>query len=65
MAALLDGVFEGELQKKVSSAKILVVGAGGVGCEVLKNLVMCAFQNIEIVSISQMQKRSAFSGEII
>ncbi|XP_055702932.1 SUMO-activating enzyme subunit 2 [Phlebotomus papatasi] len=55
MAALLDGVFEGDLQKKVSSAKILVVGAGGVGCEVLKNLVMCAFQNIEIIDLDTIE----------
>uniref|UniRef100_A0A1L8DST4 SUMO-activating enzyme subunit n=1 Tax=Nyssomyia neivai TaxID=330878 RepID=A0A1L8DST4_9DIPT len=55
MAALLDGVFDGDLQKKVASAKILVVGAGGVGCEVLKNLVMCAFQNIEIIDLDTIE----------
>ncbi|XP_055687797.1 SUMO-activating enzyme subunit 2 [Lutzomyia longipalpis] len=55
MAALLDGVFEGDLQKKVSSARILVVGAGGVGCEVLKNLVLCAFQNIEIIDLDTIE----------
>uniref|UniRef100_A0A6B2ELP5 SUMO-activating enzyme subunit n=1 Tax=Phlebotomus kandelakii TaxID=1109342 RepID=A0A6B2ELP5_9DIPT len=55
MAALLDGVFEAELQKKVSTARILVVGAGGVGCEVLKNLVMCAFQNIEIIDLDTIE----------
>ncbi|XP_059620545.1 SUMO-activating enzyme subunit 2 [Phlebotomus argentipes] len=55
MAALLDGVFEGELQKKVATSRILVVGAGGVGCEVLKNLVMCAFQNIEIIDLDTIE----------
>ncbi|GAB0086782.1 SUMO-activating enzyme subunit [Sergentomyia squamirostris] len=55
MAALLDGVLEDDLQKKVKTSKILVVGAGGVGCEVLKNLVMCAFQNIEIIDLDTIE----------
>ena len=32
--------------------KILMVGAGGIGCELLKNLVMFGFKDIEIVSFS-------------
>lgn len=31
---------------RVESAKILVVGAGGIGCEVLKNLVLSGFLRI-------------------
>jgi molybdopterin/thiamine biosynthesis adenylyltransferase len=34
---------------KVKAAKILVVGAGGIGCELLKNLVLSGFCDIEIV----------------
>jgi molybdopterin/thiamine biosynthesis adenylyltransferase len=30
-------------------AHVLVVGAGGIGCELLKNLVLARFENIEIV----------------
>lgn len=37
--------------EKVSTAKILVVGAGGIGCELLKNLVMVGFSNIEIIDL--------------
>ncbi|EAT34684.1 AAEL013106-PA [Aedes aegypti] len=48
MAAQIVGVFEPELQEKISNSKILVVGAGGIGCEILKNLVLSGFQDIEI-----------------
>lgn len=51
MAAVISGVFEPTLQQKINESKILVVGAGGIGCEVLKNLVMSGFPDIEIVSI--------------
>lgn len=49
MAAQIAGVFEPILQEKISNSKIFVVGAGGIGCEVLKNLVMSGFADIEIV----------------
>ncbi|WRT69172.1 uncharacterized protein IL334_006156 [Kwoniella shivajii] len=40
-----------ELYKKVRETKILVVGAGGIGCELLKNLVLVGFANIEIIDL--------------
>lgn len=45
------GVLRDDLKEKIDNSKILVVGAGGIGCEILKNLVMCGFKEIEIVSI--------------
>lgn len=50
MAAEIEGVFKPIVRELILESKILVVGAGGIGCEVLKNLVMCGFKDIEIVS---------------
>jgi ubiquitin-like 1-activating enzyme E1 B len=38
-----------ELYDKVSNSRILLVGAGGIGCELLKNLVLSGFKTIEVV----------------
>lgn len=37
--------------KNVAKARVLMVGAGGIGCELLKNLVMCGFGDIEVVRL--------------
>lgn len=50
MAAEIDGFFKNDLKEKIAASKIAVIGAGGIGCEILKNLVMCGFKDIEIVS---------------
>lgn len=35
----------------LSKHKLLVVGAGGIGCELLKNLILTGFSEIEVVSM--------------
>ena len=38
-----------ELYNKVVESKILLVGAGGIGCELLRDLVMSGFKDILVV----------------
>ena len=35
----------------MKKSKLLVVGAGGIGCELLKNLVLTGFKNITAVRV--------------
>uniref|UniRef100_A0A1A9X0H2 SUMO-activating enzyme subunit n=1 Tax=Glossina brevipalpis TaxID=37001 RepID=A0A1A9X0H2_9MUSC len=51
MAASINGVFPTTLQEKIKNSKLLVVGAGGIGCEILKNLVLSGFPDIEIIDL--------------
>ncbi|KAJ1525915.1 hypothetical protein ONE63_009104 [Megalurothrips usitatus] len=51
MAASIAGVFSDDLKNAVEGSKILVVGAGGIGCEILKNLVLSGFKEIEIIDL--------------
>lgn len=50
MVARVAGVFDEKMTEAIANSKILVIGAGGIGCEVLKNLVLTGFPTIEIVS---------------
>lgn len=40
-----------ELFGKIASSRILVVGAGGIGCELLKNLVLVGFGHVEVIDL--------------
>eukprot|EP00931_Biecheleriopsis_adriatica_P104437 TRINITY_DN7910_c0_g1_i2.p1 TRINITY_DN7910_c0_g1~~TRINITY_DN7910_c0_g1_i2.p1 ORF type:complete len:592 (+),score=160.36 TRINITY_DN7910_c0_g1_i2:90-1865(+) len=49
--AAVKAVIGEERFKQIQSAKLLVVGAGGIGCELLKNLVLTGFIDIEVVDL--------------
>ena len=50
MAASIHGVLPEDVAEMVAACRVLMVGAGGIGCELLKNLVLTGFQDIVVVS---------------
>ena len=41
-------------REKAEKANLLVVGAGGIGCELIKNLVLAGFVNLVVVNLLQI-----------
>ena len=56
-------VLTASLGHKVTTTPILVVGAGGIGCELLKNLVLSGFKKITVVGIREIY--NYFDNEVI
>ncbi|CAL8466635.1 g6171 [Coccomyxa elongata] len=44
-----------KLKEKMKSSKILCVGAGGIGCELLKTLVLTGFEDIELIDLDTIE----------
>ncbi|VVC25479.1 Hypothetical protein CINCED_3A023511 [Cinara cedri] len=70
MAANIVGAFKPSMQNVVKTSKILLVGAGGIGCEVLKNLVLMGFGELEVIDldtieISNLNRQFLFSKDSV
>ncbi|XP_039273668.2 SUMO-activating enzyme subunit 2-like [Styela clava] len=48
---LTDQALTKDVQSIVNDAKIFVIGAGGIGCELIKNLVLIGFKHLEIIDL--------------
>ncbi|XP_072024807.1 SUMO-activating enzyme subunit 2-like [Amphiura filiformis] len=51
MAASIHGVLPEDTAQMVNACRVLVVGAGGIGCELLKNLVLTGFHDIVVIDL--------------
>lgn len=55
MAATIVGVFQPEMHSLITESRVLLVGTGGIGCEVLKNLVLMGFTDLVIVDLDTIE----------
>ena len=55
MSKMVDEIQAGnlgeDLCKQLGRSKVLVVGAGGIGCELLKTLVLTGFNDLEVIDL--------------
>ncbi|EGD75511.1 hypothetical protein PTSG_06582 [Salpingoeca rosetta] len=48
-------VLGGDLYTRIKQCKLLVVGAGGIGCELLKNVALAGFQDIHVIDLDTIE----------
>ena len=48
-------IYGEEKAKKIATSNILVVGAGGIGCELVKNLAKGGFKKFTIIDLDTIE----------
>lgn len=51
MQQKLEIVYGKDVADKITSSKVLVVGAGGIGCELVKALSMSGFKDVAVIDL--------------
>jgi len=70
MAATIVGAFQPEMHNLITESRVLLIGTGGIGCEVLKNLVLMGFTELDIIDldtieVSNLNRQFLFSKESV
>lgn len=50
-ATKLELIYGSEVARIIEQAKVLVVGAGGIGCELVKVLSMTGFKSVKVIDL--------------
>ena len=51
MLKKLESVYGKETCQKIINSNVLVVGAGGIGCELVKAMSLSNFKNISVIDL--------------
>lgn len=67
---MLKQIFSEEAASKISNSKILLVGCGGIGCELVKNIIKLGFKHLvlvdnDYVELSNLNRQFYFSRDTI
>uniref|UniRef100_A0A8C6E722 THIF-type NAD/FAD binding fold domain-containing protein n=1 Tax=Moschus moschiferus TaxID=68415 RepID=A0A8C6E722_MOSMO len=54
-----------ELAEAVAGGRVLMVGAGGIGCKLLKNLVLTSFSHIDLIDLDTTDVRLHFIDQLL